>query len=269
MRSRSSSRRSHIRSGWSCRHRNPLTPLINALVREAKRLAPILGASNRIRLAPSVQESRRASRSSVSDSSRKRSQTRCRLRWTIRIPDRATLGFIDSVRFFLHFQLSSRKAAGHADDTSHGTPSARARSSRVTSIGRARPFPSCMACRRLSAACRRRPCRWSPRRSICPAPKCTGPSPSITISAKSRRAARAEALPRRILPGRGRRCARRARRRQARRRDGRDDADRRVTLEAVYCLGLCHSSPAAMLDKRVYGMLDEARLDALVKEAQA
>src|SRR4029079_6164195 len=47
-------------------------------------------------------------------------------------------------------------------------------------------------------------------------------------------------------------------------------ADARVTLEAVYCLGLCHSSPAAMLDHdHVYGMLDEAKLDALLKEAQA
>ena len=46
-------------------------------------------------------------------------------------------------------------------------------------------------------------------------------------------------------------------------------ADRRVTLEPVYCLGLCHSSPAAMLDKDVYGALDEERLDALLKEAQA
>ena len=45
--------------------------------------------------------------------------------------------------------------------------------------------------------------------------------------------------------------------------------DNRVTLESVYCLGLCHSSPAAMLDKNVYGMLDEQKLDALVKEAQA
>ena len=45
--------------------------------------------------------------------------------------------------------------------------------------------------------------------------------------------------------------------------------DNRVTLEAVYCLGLCHSSPAAMLDKDVYGRLDEQKLDALVKEAQA
>jgi formate dehydrogenase subunit gamma len=47
-------------------------------------------------------------------------------------------------------------------------------------------------------------------------------------------------------------------------------ADARVTLEAVYCLGLCHSSPAAMLDhNRVFGLLDEAKLDALLKEAQA
>ena len=46
-------------------------------------------------------------------------------------------------------------------------------------------------------------------------------------------------------------------------------ADARVTLEPVYCLGLCHSSPAAMLDKHVFGLLDEAKLDALLKEAQA
>jgi formate dehydrogenase subunit gamma len=46
-------------------------------------------------------------------------------------------------------------------------------------------------------------------------------------------------------------------------------ADSRVTLEPVYCLGLCHSSPAAMLDKDVFGMLDEHKLDQLLKEAQA
>jgi formate dehydrogenase subunit gamma len=50
---------------------------------------------------------------------------------------------------------------------------------------------------------------------------------------------------------------------------GETTLDRRVTLEPVYCLGLCHSSPAAMLDRHVFGMLDEAKLDALVKEAQA
>jgi len=50
---------------------------------------------------------------------------------------------------------------------------------------------------------------------------------------------------------------------------GETTLDRRVTLEPVYCLGLCHSSPAAMLDKHVVGRLDEQKLDWLVKEAQA
>ena len=42
----------------------------------------------------------------------------------------------------------------------------------------------------------------------------------------------------------------------------------RVTLEPIYCLGLCATAPSAMLDGRVVGRLDEARLDALVAEAQ-
>ena len=41
-----------------------------------------------------------------------------------------------------------------------------------------------------------------------------------------------------------------------------------VTLEAVYCLGLCATAPSAMLDGRVVGRLDPARLDALLAEAQ-
>jgi formate dehydrogenase subunit gamma len=44
-------------------------------------------------------------------------------------------------------------------------------------------------------------------------------------------------------------------------------ADGRVTLEPVYCLGLCSVSPAAMLDDRVVGRLDEKKLDALLAEA--
>jgi formate dehydrogenase subunit gamma len=44
--------------------------------------------------------------------------------------------------------------------------------------------------------------------------------------------------------------------------------DRRVTLEPVYCLGLCATAPSAMLDDRVVGRLDETRLDALVAEAR-
>jgi formate dehydrogenase subunit gamma len=50
---------------------------------------------------------------------------------------------------------------------------------------------------------------------------------------------------------------------------GETTLDNRVTLEPVYCLGLCHSSPAAMLEKRVFGMLDEDKIDRLVQEAQA
>lgn len=46
-------------------------------------------------------------------------------------------------------------------------------------------------------------------------------------------------------------------------------ADARVTLEPVYCLGLCHSSPAAMLDGEVYAGLGEEQLDELLKEAQS
>jgi formate dehydrogenase subunit gamma len=45
-------------------------------------------------------------------------------------------------------------------------------------------------------------------------------------------------------------------------------ADDRVTLEPIYCLGLCATAPSAMLDGRVVGRLDEARIDALVAEAR-
>jgi formate dehydrogenase subunit gamma len=49
---------------------------------------------------------------------------------------------------------------------------------------------------------------------------------------------------------------------------GSTTADARVTLEPIYCLGLCATAPSAMLDGRVVGRLDEQRLDALVAEAQ-
>jgi len=49
---------------------------------------------------------------------------------------------------------------------------------------------------------------------------------------------------------------------------GSTTGDRRVTLEATYCLGLCACAPSAMLDGRVVGRLDEHRLDALLTEAQ-
>ena len=49
---------------------------------------------------------------------------------------------------------------------------------------------------------------------------------------------------------------------------GDTSADGSVTLEAVYCLGRCAPAPTAMLDGRVVGRLDDARLDALLAEAQ-
>jgi formate dehydrogenase subunit gamma len=45
-------------------------------------------------------------------------------------------------------------------------------------------------------------------------------------------------------------------------------ADERVTLEPIYCLGLCATAPSAMLDGRLVGRLDEKRIDALLAEAQ-
>ena len=43
-------------------------------------------------------------------------------------------------------------------------------------------------------------------------------------------------------------------------------ADGRLTVEAVYCLGLCATAPAALLDETPYGRVDEAALTALVAE---
>jgi formate dehydrogenase subunit gamma len=45
---------------------------------------------------------------------------------------------------------------------------------------------------------------------------------------------------------------------------GETTPDGRVTLEAVYCLGLCACSPAAMLDDEVHGRVTAERLDALI-----
>jgi formate dehydrogenase subunit gamma len=47
---------------------------------------------------------------------------------------------------------------------------------------------------------------------------------------------------------------------------GATTADGRVTLEPVYCLGLCSVSPSAMIDGRIVGRLDDKKLDALVAE---
>ncbi len=48
----------------------------------------------------------------------------------------------------------------------------------------------------------------------------------------------------------------------------RTSADGAVTLEAVYCLGLCATAPAALLDGRPVGRLCRERLAALLDEAR-
>jgi formate dehydrogenase subunit gamma len=45
--------------------------------------------------------------------------------------------------------------------------------------------------------------------------------------------------------------------------------DGRLTVEAVYCLGNCALSPAAMLDERPIGRLDAVMLDTLVRDEGA
>lgn len=40
--------------------------------------------------------------------------------------------------------------------------------------------------------------------------------------------------------------------------------DGRVTLEPIFCLGLCACGPAALIDGKLVGRVDEARLDALL-----
>jgi len=46
-------------------------------------------------------------------------------------------------------------------------------------------------------------------------------------------------------------------------------ADGRVTLEPVYCLGLCACSPSAMVDGEVIGRLDEETIGEIVAGVQA
>ena len=50
---------------------------------------------------------------------------------------------------------------------------------------------------------------------------------------------------------------------------GETTADGAITLEAVYCLGLCACSPAAILDEEVHGRVTPARLDELLRRADA
>lgn len=40
--------------------------------------------------------------------------------------------------------------------------------------------------------------------------------------------------------------------------------DGRVTLEPVFCLGLCACAPAALVDGKLVGRVDEAKIDAIL-----
>jgi formate dehydrogenase subunit gamma len=46
---------------------------------------------------------------------------------------------------------------------------------------------------------------------------------------------------------------------------GETTGDGRVTIEPIYCLGLCSTAPSAMIDGRVHGRVTPARLDALLE----
>ncbi len=50
---------------------------------------------------------------------------------------------------------------------------------------------------------------------------------------------------------------------------GETTADGRVTLEPVYCLGLCSVAPSAMVDGQVVGRLDEARVETILAGMEA
>lgn len=45
--------------------------------------------------------------------------------------------------------------------------------------------------------------------------------------------------------------------------------DGKVTLEPVFCLGLCACGPTALVDGRVVGRLDEARVDQIIAGVRA
>jgi formate dehydrogenase subunit gamma len=50
---------------------------------------------------------------------------------------------------------------------------------------------------------------------------------------------------------------------------GETTPDGRITLEAVYCLGLCACAPSAMLDGEVHGRVTRERLDELLAAKDA
>jgi formate dehydrogenase subunit gamma len=57
--------------------------------------------------------------------------------------------------------------------------------------------------------------------------------------------------------------------RELKTRFGETSPDGSVTIEAVYCLGLCATAPAAMLDGRVIGRIDERRTQQLLEAVRS
>jgi formate dehydrogenase subunit gamma len=49
---------------------------------------------------------------------------------------------------------------------------------------------------------------------------------------------------------------------------GETTSDESVTLERVYCLGLCACAPAALLDEEPHARLDKSKASALIAEAR-
>lgn len=50
---------------------------------------------------------------------------------------------------------------------------------------------------------------------------------------------------------------------------GETTKDNSVTLEEVFCLGLCAVGPAAMLDGKVLARIDDKKFDTMIAEARA
>jgi formate dehydrogenase subunit gamma len=49
---------------------------------------------------------------------------------------------------------------------------------------------------------------------------------------------------------------------------GETTGDGAVTLDPVFCLGLCATAPSAMLDGKLVGRLNDVRLDRLIEQAR-
>ena len=45
--------------------------------------------------------------------------------------------------------------------------------------------------------------------------------------------------------------------------------DGQVTLEPIYCLGLCSCAPAAMVDGRLIGLIDDEEIEEIAAECRA